>query len=368
LQINPIAFPCGRNELARTDSLQIQVLELFRHGRATWRTQLKKMSSSWRSRLESFTVGIAVAAVVSVSWSFLSSRLSRGKHSKNSQQILSTLSRVTAVASLTQDNPEQTPEEDHILGHRRLRKAETVLQLRTSRIILVVEKSHDDHNQMAILRTAEALGIGNIWVIESAKMKEKKVSVAIARTSVQWVEMRSFDTTEECILELRKQGREIWVTDLSQEAECLELGSVQVPSSPGIALVVGNESRGVSEEMLKAADKRIYLPLFGWADSLNLSVATALVLQRLIDCSPDVIGDISEAEKSELRKKWYIQLAGTPDQERLFTEWVQQDRIAVPFGDLRRPNSHRDSSWVRKKVVKKVQKAEQERLARKGSN
>lgn len=63
----------------------------------------------------------------------------------------------------------------------------------------------------------------------------------------------------------------------------------------------GREAEGVTEEFLEAADARIYLPLFGFTESLNLSVATALVMQRLFDLCPDARGNLTASEKAALR-------------------------------------------------------------------
>lgn len=72
---------------------------------------------------------------------------------------------------------------------------------------------------------------------------------------------------------------------------------------------MGTESVGVSQEMLDGADLRVYLPLRGYADSLNLSVATALVIHQLFVLDPSLIGKMSEEERVGLRKIWFPKLA-----------------------------------------------------------
>ena len=66
----------------------------------------------------------------------------------------------------------------------------------------------------------------------------------------------------------------------------------------------GTEPVGCTEEMLTGADRRVYLPLRGFADSLNLSVAAALCTLQLFHMDPSLGCDMSEAEKHELRKDW----------------------------------------------------------------
>ena len=71
-----------------------------------------------------------------------------------------------------------------------------------------------------------------------------------------------------------------WVTDLGQKALCLSLETDVSEIPDRVAIVIGTEASGASLEMLEAADRRVYLPLHGFADSLNLSVAAAMMLQR----------------------------------------------------------------------------------------
>ncbi|KAH9097970.1 hypothetical protein LEN26_016847 [Aphanomyces euteiches] len=66
---------------------------------------------------------------------------------------------------------------------RRIRKAETVLQRRTARILLVLEASCDMFNQMAVLRTAECFGNQRVWIVEPAFYKEHKSGLAISLAS-----------------------------------------------------------------------------------------------------------------------------------------------------------------------------------------
>ena len=192
-------------------------------------------------------------------------------------------------------------------SNRLLRKAETVLRHRTSQIMLVIERSVDTHNYSAIIRTAEAMGIQHLWVINPPSLdgtnekdekrrkrkdvwvedeKKKKEHVAFAKKAGKWVSIRNFDSTDECLAALEKDKREVWVTELSQMAEDLDdvLGT-QCPGNPlpeRLAVVFGSEGMGVSSTMLNAAHKRIYIKMHGFADSLNLSVSVALVMQRLL--------------------------------------------------------------------------------------
>jgi tRNA(Leu) C34 or U34 (ribose-2'-O)-methylase TrmL len=261
------------------------------------------------------------------------------------------------------------------LKDRHLRKAETVLQRRTSRLLIVVERSTQSHNYTAIIRTAEALGIQHLWVIappsidgstgtaggrKSRKGKDQwkddqaelERHCAYARGAVKWVSLRAFSNTTECIEALRADGRKIWVTDLSQKAECLGGAGTSAKLPEKLALCFGSEATGATPELLDAADRRVYLPLNGFADSLNLSVAAALCMQRLIHISPDIVGDMPESERRALRRVWYERMARNDEERSRFLEMADRDEPIEPFGDCRRHNEHR-KGWLTKKMARR---------------
>jgi len=254
------------------------------------------------------------------------------------------------------------------LDQRIIRKAEAVIQWRTSRITVVVERCTNDYNYSAILRTAEALGIQHVWIIDPLEpptfeehndvvtaslnrnkpvpkglvtkdeLKKRAMHHLFARNANDWLSVREFPTTADCLKELRKTGHELWVTDLSQQAVCLTREGLADESSdsnngnaesfalpPKLAIVFGTEAVGCSEEMLEAADKRVYLPLRGFADSLNIGVATALVLHQLFTLDPTVSGDMPDEERRRLREKWFTQLC----KQRLLTNKQKKQRTRL---------------------------------------
>jgi hypothetical protein len=85
---------------------------------------------------------------------------------------------------------------------------------------------------------------------------------------------------------------------------------------------MGTEAVGCSQYMLDQADLRVYLPLRGFADSLNLSVATALIIHQLFVMDATLIGGITETEKEDLRRAWYTKLC----QQRIFTPKQKKTR------------------------------------------
>ena len=168
--------------------------------------------------------------------------------------------------------------------------------------------------------------------------------------------MRHFQTIAECIAALREDGCEVWATDLSAEAQVLSWDNRPAPDAfpKQLAVVIGRESDGVSEEMLAAADKRIYLPMFGFTESFNLSVATALVISRLMDWCPDARGDLSLEQRGTLRQEWYGKLAKSQATLQKYQEWLAPEKLAklTPLADMRRP-SGAANAWVPPKIRKR---------------
>ena len=256
---------------------------------------------------------------------------------------------------------------------RLLRKCETILRRRTSQITIVVERSVDSHNYSAIIRTAEAFGVQHLWVISPPSLdtnifskkgrkkndvwevdaEERLEHIAFAKQAGKWTTIRTFASTAECMAALKAAGKELWVTDLSQVAEDLE--DVLGPTCPGpaplpraVAIAFGSEGSGASPELLAGARRRVYLRMHGFADSLNLSVSAALVLQRMMLADPGCVGNMGHEERCRLRAEWYPRMARSPEDARRFASIAARENRSgpgggkvAPFTDLRRPEQHR---------------------------
>ncbi len=256
---------------------------------------------------------------------------------------------------------------------RVLRKAETVLRRRTDRLSIVIERSTNSQNYTAVLRSAEALGVQNVYLIsppgwqQNNKRRKKNrfvdddeewiQHVAYARMAQKWLTIHVFKTSQECIAELKRTGHTIWVTDLSQRADTLLRTANGIPfPNKKLALVIGTESTGASDIMLKAADRRVYIPLNGFADSLNLSVAAALSIYHVFFIYPEIIGDFNENNLQDLRVEWYKTLARNDKEMVEYNKLALQKPSVKPFKDLRRCDQHR-IGWTSRKDKKNNLKA-----------
>lgn len=227
----------------------------------------------------------------------------------------------------------------------RLRRAEAVLARRTSRVILVLEQTWDDVNVQAILRTADTFGVQHVWLLRHPAAPGK-VRRAITRGSQDWLTLRTFEGTDELLRELRRSSAAIWATDLSQRAESVNSPEVLRPVPERVALVMGREVDGVSPALLEAADRRLYLPMQGFTESFNLSVATALLLQRLFDADPSLVGVMSDEERVELRRSWYARLGGRDERKhQRYENYLESPPDPLP--ESRPQEAHRAPRYLK---------------------
>lgn len=188
---------------------------------------------------------------------------------------------------------------------------ESIINHRSGSISLVLDCISNLANRAALLRTAEALGIQYIFIInpEKYKTRSKGVQNRVSRRAQKFLCLQSFGSASECIEFLKKDNWTIWTTELHRERSSpLELPS-KFPCPEKLAVVLGSEGYGVSPAISRCADRWVYLPMFGCTESLNVSVAGALVIQRLFDMFPHKRGDLANEEKRKLISKWKHELS-----------------------------------------------------------
>lgn len=241
------------------------------------------------------------------------------------------------------------PDDGAAAAPRRLRRAEAVLARRTGRLLLVLERCADEHNRQAVLRTAEAFGVQRVALVDAPGARPARLSKGVTRGAAAWLEIRRFATPADCVATLRAEGWTIWASDLApsaEEATPQTIGALP----PRLALVLGREVDGVSGEALSAAARRLFLPMAGFTESFNLSVAAALLLQRLFDACPEMRGDLGTGERAALRARWYRRLAGARQPSR-FDAWLAAP--PPPLADLRSAPADKPPR-VRKRVAREL--------------
>jgi tRNA (guanosine-2'-O-)-methyltransferase len=158
-------------------------------------------------------------------------------------------------------------------SERRVRRLRSALEHRQSDLHLVLENVHDPHNVSAVLRTCDAVGVGTVHLVFTYE-KFPRIGRQSSASAWKWTNLVRHDSIEECYEGLRKQGCRIYATDLTERARSL----FDLELSRPVALVFGNEHRGVSREASTLADGNLRIPMVGLIQSLNISVACAVTL------------------------------------------------------------------------------------------
>jgi tRNA (guanosine-2'-O-)-methyltransferase len=155
----------------------------------------------------------------------------------------------------------------------RSNKFQKVLSNRQAGLAIVMENVHDTHNISAVMRTCDAVGIQDIYVINSMIPKHSYFGPKSSSSAAKWLTVHQFVSIAECIPVLRSRYNKIYTTHLATDA--VDLYQIDF-TKDSIALVFGNEHDGVSEEMRNLADGNIIIPQVGMIQSLNISVACAI--------------------------------------------------------------------------------------------
>lgn len=196
------------------------------------------------------------------------------------------------------------------MTERRKEKFLSVLRRRQPSLTVVMENIHDPHNVSAMLRSCDAVGVMEVhlvYVNEEFPLagRRPKLGKKSSASAIKWVARHSYNSIAECYKTLRKDGFLIYATHLGKSSQSL----YELDLTKKIALVFGNEHRGVSEEAAELADANFQIPMVGMIESLNVSVACAVTLY--------------EAFRQRTAKGLYKQSSLPPKElKALFDQWA----------------------------------------------
>ncbi len=189
---------------------------------------------------------------------------------------------------------------------RRIERIQTVLRKRQPDLTVVMENIHDPHNVSAVLRSCDAVGVMQVELLYTVE-KFPRIGKKSSSSANKWLERRKHRSVDECYTTLRAEGFSIYATRLDAAAVSL----YDLDLTKKVALVFGNEHRGVSDEAARKADGNFIIPMVGMIQSLNISVACAVSLY--------------EAMRQRLQGHQYDTPKLTPEElERLFDEWIKR--------------------------------------------
>ena len=153
----------------------------------------------------------------------------------------------------------------------RLQRINDMLALRQTDLTVLLEEVHKPHNVSAIIRSCDAVGVQNVHTVWFEKVATIR---PISMGAHDWIDIHSHRTVEDAITQLKGEGKQVLVTHLSDTAIDFRAVDYTKPT----AIIFGQERFGATEQAIAQADQDIVIPMMGMTQSLNVSVAAALIL------------------------------------------------------------------------------------------
>jgi tRNA (guanosine-2'-O-)-methyltransferase len=178
------------------------------------------------------------------------------------------------------------------------------LRERTRHITVALEDIYEPHNASAVLRSAECFGVQDVHIIENTNYYELSQKVDLG--SSKWLTLHQYredhDNTTHCINQLKERGYKIVATSPHTDSVTLH----ELPVDQPLALLFGTEKLGLSTNAMELADYHMSIPMYGFTESLNISVSAAICLQHLTQkVRTENIGwQLSDQDHQELLNEW----------------------------------------------------------------
>ncbi len=189
-----------------------------------------------------------------------------------------------------------------LLTPKRLARLKEVIGRRTRQITVGLESIHKGHNQSAILRSCDAFGIQDVHIIESTGTPFRPNS-EISIGAEKWLDLHFYENPQQMLQHLHEQGYQVWASSFHEEAVDIS----QIDLTQRVALLFGSERFGISQELENAADGRFIIPMQGFSQSFNVSVAVAISLYEAVRQRMEKFGsngDLSDEEKEALLQRF----------------------------------------------------------------
>ncbi|MCZ2442300.1 MAG: RNA methyltransferase [Flavobacteriales bacterium] len=192
-----------------------------------------------------------------------------------------------------------------MITENKQKKFREAIAQRTRKLTVVIEDFYQPHNASALLRSCDCFGIQDIHIIENKHQFE--VIPDIVRGASKWLTVNRYKNkwespTPSCLSRLKDQGYFIWGTKPDATDINLEDLAVDQP----IAVVFGTEKLGLSDAAISHCDGFLKVPMYGFTESLNVSVCAGIILHHLVWKlkSSEVLWTLSEEEKTDLLIQW----------------------------------------------------------------
>lgn len=207
---------------------------------------------------------------------------------------------------------------ESLLTERRKNLFQDILAQRTRHFTVVTEDVYQLHNTSAVMRSCDIFGIQDLHVVE--ELVSKRIDKEIAMGSQKWVSLYRYDTIVDCISKLKNEGYQIIATTPHDNATLLHDFDVTKKS----AFFFGKENDGLSDSVMNHSDGLLKIPMYGFTESLNISVAAAIILQHVVSKLRETKIDwqLSEEERLDLGMQWMCKTIKSVDEimERYYSD------------------------------------------------
>lgn len=190
------------------------------------------------------------------------------------------------------------------MSEERALSFEEVLAQRTRHVSVILENISQPHNASAVLRTCDCFGIQDVHITEDRA--DYSVNKGVSLGASKWLTLYKYGSEngsiEKCYERLRENGYAIVATTPAEDSYSMNALPIDKP----LALAFGTELFGLSDWAIENADYKAHIPMYGFTESFNISVAASLSLQTLSSRIRNENGDwgLSEEEKIELKVAW----------------------------------------------------------------
>lgn len=188
----------------------------------------------------------------------------------------------------------------------RLKRMVHILHRRTRYVSVMMEAVDDGRNQSAVLRSADAFGIQDIHVVRGQTPFQP--NPYITQRADKWLTIRRYETIASAVDRLQRKGYRVLASHLDDDAVPVH----EIDLSEPTVLLFGNEKSGVSEEALEMANGTFVIPMQGFVQSLNVSVAAAITMSHVTQEAKKAAGTryfLDETEKRNLLRQWLLAAA-----------------------------------------------------------
>jgi tRNA (guanosine-2'-O-)-methyltransferase len=190
------------------------------------------------------------------------------------------------------------------MTEERVEKINQVLDFRQENLTVILENVFDPHNIAAVMRTADAVGVKEMYIVNTILPTYKQFGKRSSSGAINWMMIHEFTNLEDCITAVRKKYNKIYSTHLGTDSVTMH----ELNLTDSVALAFGNEQKGLTAEFIAHSDGNFIIPQVGMIQSLNISVACAVSLYEAYR-QKNVAGhykqrSLSQAGENELIQFW----------------------------------------------------------------